>query len=383
MLPTTFKDLFNRYLTANLSTAELLRLRDYIMDEEHTAVLDRLLREAYANKNLADPGDIDPDIIFRKLMEKARSIAPPRHRVKMPGWIFYAVAAALITFIITININDIKKVYPKTAVQVSTAAQTVLILGSGRSISLDNTHEGIIAEEDGITITAMNGVLHYKGTTSDNKVPVHTIITPTGGAYTIMLADGSLVRLNARSSLRFPAGFSSDSRNVELTGEGYFDVQHQPEIPFNVKVRDMQVKVLGTRFNIMGYGDEKVIKTTVTAGAVKISAFNESVVIKAGHQAVFQSDNKRISISAITTNNALAWTNGQFRFDAEPLDMVMREIARWYNVEVIFQDDVSDVKLSGLLSRKQPLKELLETLEMTRKVHFHLVGNKVIVSDFQ
>jgi ferric-dicitrate binding protein FerR (iron transport regulator) len=207
----------------------------------------------------------------------------------------------------------------------------------------------------------------------------NTISTPKGGQYQVTLSDGSKVWLNAASSLRFPATFSGKERKVELTGEGYFEVAHNKKMPFHVTVNDLDVEVLGTHFNINAYADESAIKTTLLEGSVKVVKGNETKIIEPGEQASVTTSEDEINVKQqVDLEQVVAWKNGIFQFERADIESVMRQISRWYDIDVDYHGRVSE-HFGGTISRDVNISDVLKMLEMTGGVNFKIDGKKVIV----
>ena len=267
--------------------------------------------------------------------------------------------------------------------------KAILTLSDGRVIDLNKDAVGKIATEAGIEITkSSEGTLVYKALNTKGKsVGFNTITTPIGGQYTIILPDGSKVWLNSGSSLKYPTTFAASGRNVILTGEGYFEVAHiegtKGRVPFSVSViknnaQSEKVQVLGTHFNINAYADEPFIKTTLLKGSVSV-ALNDSktTLLKPGQLAKLS--NQNIQVQEADTEMAVAWKNGEFVF-REDLRSAMRKVARWYDVEIVYEGTAPEnLMLGGWMSRGTNISEVLNHIQLTGKVHFKLEGRRVIV----
>lgn len=273
--------------------------------------------------------------------------------------------------------------------------KAILTLANGSKISLTDASNGTVASQNGVQVTkAANGQLVYviKNTgmpitasgaaNSENKTAAlafNTIETPKGGQYQVVLPDGSKVWLNAMSSIKFPVSFSSlKERRVELTGEAYFEVEHNKDLPFRVVSGKQVVEVLGTHFNVNAYPDETGIKTTLLKGSVKVTGDSNSAILKPGQQAEFTSS---ITISNVNTDEAVAWKNGYFFFDDEKLQDIMRVVARWYDVKVVFADESTKNETFGALStRFANISTLLNMMEQTGDARFSIDGSTITVS---
>jgi ferric-dicitrate binding protein FerR (iron transport regulator) len=264
--------------------------------------------------------------------------------------------------------------------------KAILLLANGQQIVLTNAKNGLLAQQGGTQINkTANGQLIYIAAQAVKRTDTayNTITTPRGGQYTVILPDSSKVYLDANSSLRFPAAFSGKLRTVMLTGEAYFEVAHNKKMPFHVITKGQTVEVLGTHFNINAYDDEKVIKTTLLEGSVRISIAGSQALLAPGGQSQIASPiaaGKSINvIQNVNTEEAVAWKNGFFQFENADVQTIMRQFARWYNVDVVFDGKVNERLFSGEIHRNLTLLQALELLNYAN-VHFNIDGKKIIVS---
>ncbi|WP_316817564.1 FecR family protein [Pedobacter nyackensis] len=263
-----------------------------------------------------------------------------------------------------------------------------LILDDGTKLDLDAVGNGKVAQQSGISISkTTKGQLVYtvsEGSHKDaeGRVAYNTIQTPRGGQYLINLPDGTRVWLNAASSLRFPVTFTGNERKVVLTGEAYFEVAKYKMKPFKVTSRNQVVEVLGTHFNINSYLDEGNVKTTLVEGSVKVhldSKKQSSLTLVPGQQAV--NANQAISLNEHPKmEEILSWKNGSFQFDDASLSSIMRQLSRWYDVDVEFIGAVPDYHFRGTISRDTPLSQIFEILK-TGGLNFKVDGRRIIVQD--
>lgn len=252
--------------------------------------------------------------------------------------------------------------------------KAVLTLANGQQISLTDAQNGKLANEANTVIKkTADGQLVYLGNNETQREPIYnTISTPVGGQYTLTLSEGTKVILNAASSLKYPAQFKGKDRVVELSGEGYFEVAHDQSKPFKVISRNQTVEVLGTHFNINSYLDEPNIKTTLLEGSVNVNG----TIIKPKQQAIF--NNRNIQVMEVDPEEVVAWKNGLFKFDHTDIRTLMRQIARWYDVEVVYEGTVKDGQFYGKIERSYTLSEVLKVLELGN-LHFRVEGRKIIV----
>lgn len=268
--------------------------------------------------------------------------------------------------------------------------KAVLLLANGDSILLDNAGNGMLSQQGGTKVIKLNnGALAYKATNdAPAAIAYNTIRTPRGGQYQVTLPDGTEVWLNAASALRFPTTFTNNSREVTLNGEGYFEVKpflnnQGKKVPFIVKVisghEEMRVKVLGTKFNIMAYEDENAVNTSLLEGSVAASNGRDSVMIQPGQRASLLHGQQAFKMGPADFKDILAWKNGEFRFREAGIKDIMRQLCRWYDVEVVYREGIDQVKLSGIIPKTEDISVLLDALQATGKVHFEIVNRKIIV----
>jgi transmembrane sensor len=263
--------------------------------------------------------------------------------------------------------------------------KAILTLANGKKIVLNDAAKGEISKQSGISVSKSNdGELIYTVVNGGEDVPTenthNTISTPKGGQYTIILSDGTKVMLNSASAVTFPTSFKEGDRMVELNGEAYFEVAKHKNKRFRVVSGVQTVEVLGTHFNVNAYADEQTIKTTLLEGAVKVSTAKESALIEPGQQVVLdRADANSIVKHRVNINKETAWINGIFSFEGDDLKSVMRQVARWYDVNVIYVGPISEEKYFGEISRSSKLSEVFKILELNN-VNFDVVGKTVKVS---
>ncbi|MEZ2337891.1 FecR family protein [Mucilaginibacter sp. RCC_168] len=257
-----------------------------------------------------------------------------------------------------------------------------LVLANGKKIFLADVKNGKIAQQEGSqVIKTSDGQLVYNdnpATPTDGSSQYNTIETPKGGQYQLLLPDGTRVWLNAASSLKYPVSFTSaKERKVELSGEAYFEVAHNKNIPFRVVTDKQLVEVLGTHFNVNAYHDELDTKTTLLEGAIKITAGDKNTTLKPGQEADLTGT---LKVSEVDPRDAIDWKNGFFRFD-DDLEIVMRQIARWYDVKIIYDDEsVKKEPLVGVTARFSDISILLKKIEQITDVKFIIEGSTIIVT---
>jgi len=259
--------------------------------------------------------------------------------------------------------------------------KAILTLADGTKVVLDTADNGAITKQGNVTVIKLNGQLAYnKQGSAATEVLYNTITTPRGGQYQLVLADGSKVWLNAASSIRFPAAFTGNERRVEITGEAYFEVAHDAAKPFHVKVNDMEVQVLGTHFNINAYEDEPSLKVTLLEGRVNVRKGSEAKLLEPGQQAVIAAGASVIAVEKdVDMDHVVSWKNGLFDFDNDPLPVVMRQLARWYDATVVYTGAVPEGHYTGAIRRQARLSEVLKMLELAGGVQFSIEGKRIVV----
>jgi ferric-dicitrate binding protein FerR (iron transport regulator) len=267
--------------------------------------------------------------------------------------------------------------------------KAVLTLVDGSTIILDSASNGILSQQGNVKVQKLeSGLLAYtingSPVTENEEAFFNTISTPRGGQYQVTLADGTKVWLNAASSIRFPVVFTGAERKVEITGEAYFEVAKNAAMPFKVKAAGSEVEVLGTHFNVNAYYDEAAVKTTLLEGLVKVSgpastAGQSPRFLQPGQQSAVNREGKISILNNADTEEAVAWKDGRFQFKSADLKSILRQIARWYDVEVEYKGN-ANLHFTGQLTRNDNVSKVFEKLALTGEVHFRIEGKKIIVS---
>jgi transmembrane sensor len=255
--------------------------------------------------------------------------------------------------------------------------RTIIRLANGKQIYLSDVKSGVSIKGQQLVYNDGSNIepIHAKG------AEVLTISTPRGGQYNVELPDGTIVTLNAASTLKFPSTFlGALDRVVELDGEGYFKVTKNKAHPFIVNTTKQQVKVLGTHFNISAYADDPTTLTTLEEGSIEVRSKNgtNGTLLKPNQQSILAASN-RITVKDVNVTEELAWKNGLFIFNEEDLESTMRKISRWYNVEIYYQDKLPPMSFLGSISRSKSLSTVIKLLEESGGVHFRIEGRRVIV----
>ena len=285
---------------------------------------------------------------------------------------------------------------PKPAIYANDIApgsdKAILTLANGKTINLSDAKSGALLSQAGLEIIKdKDGSLTYKVTGSKESISEYnTITTPNGGEYKVVLSDGTRVWLNAASSLTYMTALNQEgaARKVMMIGEAYFEVAKDKNRPFIVTTNQQEIQVLGTHFNVTAYKNEFFNKTTLLEGSVRITPrlattapkqnlIDNGVTLIPNQQAVLTSG--KLIVSSANTEEALAWKNGYFRFNDEPLESIMAKLERWYDIEVVFEDDIKNTGFTGTITRNKNISKVLSMLEKTKGVHFKIEGRKVTV----
>lgn len=260
----------------------------------------------------------------------------------------------------------------------------ILTLADGQQIVLDSVGNGALAMQGNVKIQKLSsGVVKYDNGLEGRKETLYnTLTTPRGRKTSLSLTDGTVVWLNASSSIRYPTVFTGKERLVEVTGEAYFEVAKNSAMPFVVRKagNDERVEVLGTSFDINVYDDEEAAKTTLLEGSIKVIKGADGRVLKPGQQAVLGKGGSRMKIvSDVDAEEVMAWKNGRFQFNDADLRTIMRQLMRWYDVDVVYEGDVPVRYFTADVSRNKNLSSVLKILELS-KIHFRIEGKKLIVT---
>lgn len=393
--PDHYTVLFNRLLEGKLSPGELEDLMQWLgQDDIHPAAAELIGRQL---KQPVSFHDLDPAIItslgnkLPNMLGKKKSI--PKIPLFAKAWLRYAAVFIVISSLAALyfwhpgdteNTPVVKVTPPPVNNDISPGmAGAILTLADGRTILLDSVGNGLIATQNGSKILLHNSELKFDDSGSaTSAVAYNTIATPYGRQFQTTLSDGTRVWLNAGSSLRFPTVFTGGERRVEISGEGYFEVTRNPAMPFRVNVNNKtEIEVLGTDFNINAYDNEASINTTLLHGSVKVKTLvgtsPSAITILPGQQAQVTAGKCNIS-NHIDLGKVMAWKNGVFNFNDATLEEVMRQLERWYNIEVVYEKGVPDLEFVGKMGRDLSLLKVLRGLEMA-EVHFRLEGRRLIV----
>lgn len=411
MLHTNMDHLFQRYYEKTASEAEIAELMRWMSDPANEAALTRLMQERW---EAMEPGALwlAPEkgaAMLDRILPAAPAENPSKGRV-FRLWPRVAAAAVIVLLLSAGGYMLLHRTAAPVAVAPAAAPvkndvmpggnRATLVLANGSTIVLDSAGRGLLAQQGGTSVTKLqDGELLYNAAGEDHpSAGLNTISTPRGGQYQVVLPDGSRVWLNAASSLRFPTAFTGRERNVELTGEAYFEIEKNREKPFHVLVNGLQVEVLGTHFDVMAYDDEAQIKTSLLEGKVKLSREpgagsreskadsrvtgkeQQTVMLLPGQQASLDRAERQLKIDKnADIDKAVAWKNGLFDFEGDDIQDIMRQLSRWYDIKAVYPGAVPAQHYTGYIRRQVPVSEVLHMLELAGGVSFEIKNDMITV----
>lgn len=358
--------LFSRYLDNTLSDAEYAEFWQLLEEEGRLQELSPDLQELWRSRTEYSLPAAEWDQKINLIL------ADQRPKVKrMRVWRYAAAVLVIIGGALAYNWLQQKDLPPEHITVVPAVKQDVtpgtngaiLTFSNGKTIVLDTARNGQLTEG----VTKNDGSVAISG----NSVEYATLTTPRGKQQQLVLHDGTKVWLNAASSIRFPSSFTGDRREVEITGEAYFEVAENKTKPFIVHAGQSKVEVLGTHFNVMAYGNENSMQTTLLEGSVKFRHGDKTVLLKPGQQSQLTSNKEIVLIRDADVETAVAWKNGKQAFSKSDIRSIMRQIERWYDIDVEYKGEVPKRTFSGDISRSANLSELLKLLEAS-DIHFVL-----------
>jgi len=384
MTRSKFTELYDKYLSGNITPEEREQLFSYQDEFQFYIPTDD------DKKDLGKTGD--------KLLKRINNSTGHGSATILQRMSWWPAAAAILLFITaalyflnTAKKDDGMQVRNKTIIikhDVGPGSnKAILTLANGKVIALNSAANGIINRQGGVLIKKKkDGLIAYElapKTAGDRigKVDLNTVSTQPGGQYQVVLPDGTKVWLNAASSLQFPSAFSGKERDVTLTGEAYFEVAKNKNMPFKVKFNDEEIEVLGTHFNIKAYDNEEETRATLLEGCVKITNGKNQNLLVPGQCAVTSRRSGEIKVFQANAEEALAWKNGYFIFHDEDIQQIMRDAARWYDVDVVYSSNLTGMVYGGRVSKYKNISALLKNLELTGTIHFKVQGRRVTVME--
>ncbi|HVU58509.1 MAG TPA: FecR domain-containing protein [Puia sp.] len=381
------KRLVQKAQDKSISKGEMDELLQWLEDEEAAASMPEICHLLGVEEKEADYSSQ-----WQKLSDKIPEEEVRYHRIRPMGR--WAVAAAVLVLGSVLSVVMLKNKHPESIAKISGAAKdkdaivpgtkkAILVTGNGHEITLDSSADRIIVQGKDFRIqTNKNGQLVNNITGSGKEVQINTVVTPPGGQYEVILPDGTAATLNAASSIKYPSAFQTDKREVKITGEVYFEVARDARKPFVVSTeKNMQIEVLGTSFNVNAYSNEPVVKTTLLEGAVRVVSDKAKRILKPGDQAQLTDEGSLHFLTNVDVGSVVAWKNGVFEFNGTDIKTVMREISRWYNVDIAYEGNVPADLFSAIINRQNSIDQVLTMLQNTLRVHFSVKNRTIYVSN--
>lgn len=374
------------YIRNTLTAKEHIELDDWVNENDSNMKLfEDLTDEQNISANLEWMDKVQSEKIFEQLQHQGR-FEKPKGIVRRWAWIPAAAMFALAVFFAHRYFKHSPAVNDKLLVTNPAPLQpggnkATLTLANGVVIDLNAAKDGLLLTEENTHVSKMvDGKLLYGENASAGADPgIHTLSTPAGGQYQVILGDGTKVWLNAESTLRYPAAFTGEARKVELTGEAYFEVAHHVDMPFAVMLSDSNaVEVLGTHFNVQAYADETEKTITLVEGRVMVKSRQTQVTLAPAMQAAIN-ETTVSTATDVDTEEITGWKDGLFVFHDAPIEKVMNQVARWYNARVIYEGTIKQ-QFNATIHRSEPLSKLLHLLELNGYVKFKTENDIIYVS---
>lgn len=383
------KQLLKLYADNAATKEEVEEVFGFIKSGESDVHLEQMIAESYDEEPAITLLQENCDQVWNKIHSEV--VTTSKKRLPVLFIKRYVAAASLLLMMGSAFLFMVyKKNEKKTGIAASNAHtndikpggnKATLTLADGSVIMLDTAKNGYVANQSNTKIIKLNtGLLSYKKEgKNEGKVLFNTITTPRGGQYQLELPDGTVVWLNAASSLIFPTAFVGKERRVELKGEAYFEVAKNAAMPFHVTASNTDITVLGTHFNIMSYAEEQNISTTLLEGGINLTANGVTKNLQPGRQVDLNRTTNNLDEHNANIKQVMAWKNGEFRFKETGIKELMRQVGRWYDVDVEYKTKSTNQYFTASLPRMQNVSALLQMLELTGTVHFKIDNKKIIV----
>lgn len=385
-LPFQIVNLIKKYIAGDISPEEQAALDAWINLSDSNRQLWADILQGQAGEWASTPlQSFDMEVVIGSIHQKIR-------KNKQRRILIYCAAAAVLVMIVSVGLQYLKVLAPhEQEMEMVVIGNEVppgttkarLVMDNGHTIGLDKAGDSTFAEGTDVQVQQQQGVLSFQAKRNARELPsFNTLITPKGGEYKLVLHDGTVVWLNAASSIRFPNRFSGKQRAVELTGEAYFEVAHDPQRPFIVTANGSQIQVLGTAFDVKAY-QPAITYTTLVNGAVRVApAGSIGQVLQPGQMA--RSGNDGVRITTADVEQVVAWKNKQIILRDADLRDIMEELSRWYNVDIVYAGDFKAATgVTIEISRDVPLKKILEMIMLTKSARFKIDGDVVTVLPFR
>lgn len=381
-----FQNLIEKYLTHCITPSETEELRQLLNDPFYQKQLELMMDREFASKKYSEQESIGiRNLVFDKIEQQG--IYNTAKVIGYPGWKKLAIAVTVVFLLGFVSWTILESTNKIESVLIAKKQRDVtpgsfkakLTLADGSSIVLDSAALGELARQDNTTIILEQEQLVYKADEGSSSMVYNTVSTSRGETYSLILADGTTVYLNSASSVNFPVAFSVTERRIEITGEAYFKVAKNTNQPFIVSVNGMAVQALGTEFNINAYPNESVTKTTLIEGLVEVSIKDNPLteIIKPGQQTSYKG-NALTVINDVNIDEVIAWKDGFFHFENADLQSILRQLSRWYDVDVQNEGVISEERYFMIINRKSSLSSVLKALQ-ANDINFSIEENRLIV----
>lgn len=369
-------------MTDNAQEKELNEWRS--VSPRHEELFQRMLSSEHVEKSISRfvKTEEEEERGWRQLQQKARS----GRSVRKIKWFPYAAAIVLILSMGGVfyfsGDKEQTEILPiaKNEVQVP-GSRAVLILPDGRKVDLENeVLRSDLAQSDSLLLVSARSLKYRDIDSPDTTEIFHTLEIPRGGEYLLTLSDGTMIYLNSESTLSFPVKFQGKERKVYLTGEAYFKVAKNTEHPFVVTAGELEVLVTGTTFGVRAYKDEKDIQTTLESGQVTVRVEGKSVKLVPNKQVLFNKSTMGLEVRDVDVDLYLAWADGRLVYDNCPLEKILTDLGRWYNIDVFYsRDELRSYQFSLNMKKHEEFTQVLELIGKTGEVQFEIKDNTVIV----
>lgn len=354
----------------------------WLKEKDHVELLDEIaaIRQKLSRQSYGESGE-------EEFLYLEKSIYDRKSRRMTLRWSIAASIILLVGLFVGRTISGVRDIHEeqelaKSVMQPGTS-KAILMMADGKEVVLEQGQNlNILLNERVRVATSSQGIVyeeHGKGMVTEEY---NKLTTPVGGEYSLVLSDGTKVFLNADSELKYPVEFSDGKRIVDLKGEAYFEVHKDSLRPFIVRMNGAEVTVLGTSFNVNTYGDDGQIYTTLVNGSVRVSSVKngQAEVLKPGMQSVMDVQSGQLTVREVDVEPYVAWREGRFVFRAMTLDLIMRQLQRWYDFEVFYQNpELKDYEFRGVIKRDMDLDKVLSVIKATTNVDFEVKGKVITI----
>ncbi len=371
------KDLLQTYLSGDISDEQLVQLKEWMEESpEHVQLVKLLEKTEDILPQFGEIYQIDETRAWNYI-ERVRTRRIARRYLSTA----LKYAAAILLFVAGWGAHKWHAVYQdKKITQYIQQVQpgnrgATLTLSTGQEVALEGGPEQQIVEQDGTVIT-VGEQLTYDEKPQETAPVFNTVNVPRGKEYSFALADGTNVWLNSESSITYPSQFGDSLREVTVSGEVYFEVEHDARRQFVVHTGDVAVKVYGTSFNVMSYEDEPAIETTLVEGSVQLVAGNRTIMLEPGMQALYNRSDGLMETRRVNTDAFTSWVRGTFSFENDDIATICRKLARWYSVDIEGQ---GSLKFSGEVKKYESFNELFNLIKLTNEIKIDLKDEKLTI----